>query len=162
MEQEKNKRKTLIVIIIIILLLLISFGTFMIFKLKAEQTDDGNLHVSISQLDAQDPNLISDGEESYFELQGYGKLEIDKDNPYLNLINPKDNDVYLTYEILYGDNALYTTELIEPGKMIQFEILSCLDAGEHTLTYSINVYDMPSKKVLWSGIKQEQKIEIKK
>ena len=118
--------------------------------------------VSSSQLDASNPNLTKSDDDQYFELVGFGQLEINKDNPYINLINPSENSVYLRFDVIYNDNVLYSTKLIEPGKMEQYDIYSCLDAGEHTITYSINVYDLIDKSPLWTGIEQEQEIQIKK
>lgn len=120
------------------------------------------LETSKRQITAERPNLNSKDDDQYFELVGYGQLQIDETNPYLNLINPSDNSVYLSFDVIYNDESLYSTELIEPGKMEQYNVYSSLDAGEHTLDYVINVYDLIDKKPLWAGINQEQQITIKK
>lgn len=120
------------------------------------------LETSSSQVIAEKPNLNSSNDDQYFELVGYGQLEINESNPYINLINPSENSVYLSFDVIYNDESLYSTKLIEPGKMEQYNIYSSLNAGEHTLDYVINVYDLIDKKPLWSGINQEQQIFIKK
>lgn len=117
--------------------------------------------VSSSQLDASNPNLTKSDDDQYFELVGFGQLEINKDNPYINLINPSENSVYLRFDVVYNDEKIHKTNLIEPGKMEQYDIYSCLDAGEHTITYSIDVYDLKDKQLLWPGIQQEQELIVK-
>ena len=142
--------------VIIILSIMICISLIILLRNKID------LSVSNSQVDAAMPNLKNTAENEYFELMGFGKLEINETNPYLNLINTSDNKVYLSFDVIYNDNVLYSTKLIEPGKMEQYDIYSCLDAGEHTITYSINVYDLIDKSPLWTGIEQEQEIKIKK
>lgn len=124
--------------------------------------DGTRLDIADNQLTASDPNLLSSRDEEYFEIVGYGELEINVSNRNLNLINSKDNNVYLKFAVFYDDELLYSTKLIEPGKMEQYDVYSNLDAGKHTLTYSIDVIDMKTKVTTWSGIKQEQEIFIKK
>ena len=142
--------------VIIILSIMICISLIILLRNKID------LSVSNSQVDAAMPNLKNTAENEYFELMGFGKLEINETNPYLNLINTSDNKVYLSFDVIYNDNVLYSTKLIEPGKMEQYDIYSSLDAGEHTITYSINVYDLIDKSPLWTGIEQEQEIQIKK
>ena len=148
--------------VIFLLVTVIAFTSFKLFKKNNVYKEPiANIGLASNQENASTPNLNSTTEQSYFELQGFGQLEISISNPFINLINPKGNEVYLSYKVLDGETVLYTTELIEPGKMIQFDIYRCLDAGEHTITYSIDVYDISSNKILWSGIKQEQDLLIK-
>lgn len=118
--------------------------------------------LSNNQVEAQNPNLISKSDDQYFELVGFGQLQIDSDDRYINLINPPENTVYLSFGVIYNDRILYKTDLIEPGKMEQYDVYSCLDAGEQTIYYSIDVYDLVEQKLLWTGIQQEQKLVIKK
>lgn len=156
----KRIRIMFLVISISFCLLLIGFLGIRIYG-KTKELKTNELQVSENQLVAADPNLLSRNNDEYFELTGYGQLDIDESYPYLNLINSKNNAVYLSYEVRNNDNVLYNTKLIEPGKMEQFNIYKCLDAGEHTINYSIDVYDL-DKHILWSGINLEQNISIKK
>lgn len=150
----------------IIIALVICIGTSLgILYFSNNSQDKGvftPLEVSNNQMDAKKPNLNKNDKDEYFELVGYGQLEINKSNPYINLINPSENSVYLSFDVIYNDESLYSTKLIEPGKMEQYDIYSCLDAGEHTLDYVINVYDLVDKKPLWAGINQEQQLIVKK
>lgn len=159
MEKENKKKKRLIFIIciIIILLLLLLLGYFL---LNTRNHSKPLFKISDNQLKAENPNLNKTSKDEYFELVGFGQLEINKDNPNINLINPSNNGVYLSFDVIYNDKSLFKTELIEPGNMEQFDIYSCLNAGEHTITYSINVYDITNHNPLWTGIQQQQDIVV--
>ena len=156
----KNKKKIIILLIITIIIILLSFVGCSLYAEKENNASD--MPLSNNQMEANMPNLISKGNEDSFELIGFGRLEIDNEDHFLNLINPSDNNVYLKFDVIYNDNVLHKTELIEPGKMEQFDIYSRLDAGEHTITYSIDVYDIATLDILWPGIQQKQEIVIKK
>lgn len=156
----KNTLLKRLTIIIISLLALITIAGCALFSIKKPNSNE-QLQISDSQVIAQNPSLTKHTDDQYFELVGFGQLEISQDNPYINLINPSENSVYLSFDVIYNDENLHSTKLIEPGKMEQYNVYSCLDAGEHTITYSINVYDLVDKKLLWPGIQQEQELLIK-
>ena len=156
--ENKILKKLTIIIIGLIILILIALGVLFV---NWQKEDTVKFELSNNQVDASNPNLINKVDDQYFELVGFGTLEIDSDNPNLNLINPSNNSVYLSFDVIYNDELLYQTKFIEPGKMEVFDIYSCLDAGRHTITYSINVFDLVDQKPLWTGIKQEQEILIK-
>lgn len=158
----KNRKKRINTYTFIIIILLILIGISGCVLYKNINQDFIPLGLSDNQIQASDPNLLSRNKQDTFELVGYGQLEIDDTYPNINLINPKDNAVYLKFDVIYNDEILYSTKLIEPGKMEQFNIYSCLDAGEHTLIYSIDVISMETKEVTWPGIRQEQEILIRK
>ena len=157
--ENKVSKKLTVIIIGLIILILIALG-FLFVSFKGLNTT--KFELSNNQIDANNPNLINKVDDQYFELVGFGRLEINNDNRNLNLINPSNNTVYLSFDVIYDNESLYQTKFIEPGKMEVFDIYSCLNAGEHTITYSINVYDLVDQKPLWTGIKQEQEIIIKK
>ena len=155
-----KQKKFLIFTIILIILLVFSIAIGMLFLFKTNSKFNQKLEHSQNEIEAKDPQLLSKGSNDTFEIVGYGQLEIDSDNPNINLINSSDNNVYLSFDVLYNDEVLYKTNLISPGQMEQYDIYSKLDAGQHTLTYSINVYDT-NENILWSGIQQEQMVLIK-
>ena len=155
----KNVLLTKLTIIIIGLLTMICIAGGTLYVIKKQEKP--SLEVSNSQITADNPNLTKHTDDQYFELVGFGQLEISEGNPYINLINPSENSVYLSFDVIYKDESLYQSNLIEPGKMEQYDVYSSLDAGEHTITYSINVYDLVDKKLLWPGIQQEQELIIK-
>jgi len=148
-------------VIIAIVLTLVTGSAVAYVCLFNDRNDLQALEISKNQINAQNPSLTNSCDDEYFELVGFGKLELNYTNQNLNLINPSENRVYLSFDVIYNDKTLYSTGLIEPGKMEQYNAYSGLDAGEHTILYSINVYDMENKNPLWTGIKQEQEIIIK-
>ena len=158
-KETKNKIVIVLFWIMIILFIAIVYMSVNIYAEKRQRKVDHP--IAENQMEAQDPNLLSNKDNEYFELQGFGQLQIDNNNRNINLINPKDNKVYLEYKVTNGETVLFETELINPGNMVQYDVFSCLDAGEHTLTYIINVYDIETLDTLWSGIKQEQNVFIK-
>lgn len=117
-------------------------------------------NISEKQIEIDYPTLTKDSNNNdYFELQGFGKIEINLDNQYLYLINPKNNNVYLKFKVLCNNKCLYETELIESGKMELFNIYNQLENGEYEICYLINVYD-ENQKIIWKGIEQTQEISI--
>ena len=156
-KKKRNKR----IIIIILLILLIIFSIFAVYLIFEKNRNSQNLELSQNQMEASNPNLTNSVDDGYFELVGFGRLQLDENNQNLNLINPSENRVYLSFDVIYNDDVLYESDLIEPGKMEQYNAYGGLNAGEHTITYSINVYDIENKKPLWTGIKQKQEVIIK-
>ena len=145
-----------------ILLLLTGVSAFIsILALKKTQTCC-ELKVSDKQSDYINPLQKETQEEAYTELMGFGCLELDADAPFIYLINPPENEVYLSFDVLYEKDTLYHSDLIAPGKMEDFDVYSYFDAGEYTLNYLISSYDLKNKEVLWSGVQQNQDILIKK
>lgn len=155
---EEKKLKRIVIIIIILILLIVIGGLIIIIN---SNNLSNVLEISNNQIEAANPIRTNSVDEEYFELVGFGQLELNDSNRNLNLINPSENSVYLSFDVIYNDDVLYQTKLIEPGKMEQYDVYSCLDAGKHTITYSINVYDIDDQKPLWKGIKQEQEIIIR-
>lgn len=154
---NKTKKRKLLIIVILLILLLISSLYLLTFIRKTLR------NVSKTQTEMKLPtDNIETKDDSYTELMGFGQLTITKNNPYINLINPKENDVYLSFDVFYKDELIYKSELIEPGMMEQVNIYEILDAGEHTLTYSIGSYNIKNKKAYWTGIQQNQDILINK
>ncbi|MDO5332262.1 MAG: hypothetical protein Q4E99_06235 [Bacillota bacterium] len=158
-EENKKRKKRLITIIIILIILIILLS---LYSCTCKKVPDSNLEVSKNQTRAVDPNLKHTQDDQYFELVGFGQLQIDSDNQYINMINPSDNSVYLSFDVIYNDETLYSTKLIEPGNMEQFNIYSLLDAGTQTISYLINVYDITDMEPLWTGIEQKQELLVKK
>lgn len=161
MKKEKNKkrRRYLIRIVIILLIIIILLS---LYSCACNKKPNASLKVSQNQTRAINPNLSHTSDDQYFELVGFGELQIDKDNPNIHLINPSSNSVYLSFDVIYNDTTLYSSDLIEPGNMEQFNIYSLLDAGSKTISYLINVYDVTDLEPLWTGIEQKQELLIKK
>ena len=168
MENKKIENKSKIhkiLLIIIILLSIIECILTILDIIECKKCDccvisnDQQLSTSQSAIDIP---VKESKEDSYTEIIGYGTLEIDYDYPYVYLQNPSENDVYMSFDVQYNGNTLYSSGLIAPGNMEQFNVFRCLDAGQHMLTYIISTYDMQNRNVLWSGIQQNQNVLIKK
>ena len=158
-EKEKKKkwiRRILVIIGIILLLLLLLRGCEGEGEIGKIFTDLG---ISDSQTEIKEHENAGNGTE-YTEYVGYGMLDITKDNPTINLINPENNSVYMQFKVTYNGKELYSTDLIAPGKMDTFNIYKHLDSGQHTLIYEINTYDVDTKELCTFGITQEQEVNI--
>ena len=160
-KQRQSKRKTIIILMLIIILIMIVFISYLLIKGYGRNVFISDKEVSENQSEI-DLDIDHHKEEGYTEVMGFGCLDIDKDYPFIYLINPESNEVYLSFEVYKDEDMLYSSALIEPGMMEEFNIYECLNAGKHTLTYSIASYDMKNKALLWSGIKQKQDISITK
>ncbi|MBQ1567855.1 MAG: hypothetical protein IIZ80_08215 [Erysipelotrichaceae bacterium] len=160
-KRKQSKRKTIIILMFIIILIMIMFISYLLIR-----GDGSNIFISDKEVSENQSEINLDidhhKEEGYTEVMGFGCLDIDKDYPFIYLINPEDNEVYLSFDVYKDEDMLYSSDLIEPGMMEEFNIYECLNAGKHTLTYSIASYDMKNKALLWSGIKQKQEISITK
>lgn len=162
---EQKKRSKVYIYIILIILLLLLLGCLIAYLILSHR----NNNIIFSIRDVSDTQSEIDlnhnhhkNEEAYTELMGFGCLDIDESYPFIYLINPDSNEVYLSFDVYENDNLLYNSNLIEPGKMEGFNVFESLDAGKHSLTYSIASYNLQNKAVLWSGIKQNQEINIYK
>ncbi|MBQ2584798.1 MAG: hypothetical protein II568_06435 [Erysipelotrichaceae bacterium] len=164
MMKEKRQSKITIIVIILCLILLALSGLSLVLSLRSMKLSEQccQMKVSETQSDYVNPLDQQQDEETYTELMGFGCLDVDTNSPFIYLINPSDNEVYLSFDVLYEGRSLYKSDLIAPGKMEQFDICSVLDAGKHTLTYSISSYDLNDKKVLWAGVQQNQDVSIRK
>ena len=160
--KQEKRRLILFVIIMIMLLIQLALLIYILVSRNNDRLITADKDVSDIQSEiSYDLNHTQDS-DAYTELMGFGQLEINSDFPDVYLINPQDNDVYLSFDVIYDDETLYQSGLIEPGKMEKFDIFSRLDAGRHELIYSISSYDLGSKALLWSGIRQNQEILINK
>ncbi len=67
----------------------------------------------------------------------------------VTLVNPKENHCYFTYTwtIEGQEEAIYTSDLIEPGKAIEgIKLTEGLESGEYSLDMQISTYSMEDKK----------------
>ena len=102
-------------------------------------------------------NIGGDGgptaEMETIDFAGYDSLNVSDSNPYVLLQNPETNDVYFSY-VLSDDagNEIKTTDLIPPGKAMQWDAKSDLGSGEHVINMSINTYDMENTAIPYNGM----------
>ena len=81
----------------------------------------------------------------YIEIPGYGEITLSDKNPEMYLINPTKNTVYMQYIIYKGNETVFQTNLIPPGKMIPWKGSNSLPKGTHELTVQINTFDLETK-----------------
>ena len=161
MEQKKQRKENIIFALIGGLLIMIGLSlTYLLILNSRNSIISTDKDVSNSQSSIDFDLNHHDEEESYTELMGFGCLEISENYPFVYLINPDDNEVYLSFDVYEDEDLLYSSDLIEPGMMEELDIFDRLNAGKHILIYSITSYDMANRAVLWSGIKQNQEILI--
>lgn len=81
----------------------------------------------------------------------YSDIYMDPDTRQVRvtLVNPKENNCYFTYTwtIEGQEEAIYTSDLIEPGKAIEgIELAEGLESGEYKLDMQISTYSMKDQK----------------
>lgn len=92
------------------------------------------------------PTQHNDKLTETIKIPGYANLKLTADKPNINLENPENNTVYITYEITDEDgNNIVTTDAITEGQMLPVDIYSKLSKGEHTLNFLIKTYDKDTK-----------------
>lgn len=82
-----------------------------------------------------------EAEMEYIEIAGYMDLLVYEGHQEINLINLERNTVYQAYTIYEGDNKLFETDLIPPGKAVKWNAYESLDAGVHEVIFDISTYD---------------------
>lgn len=80
-------------------------------------------------------------EMEYIEIAGYMDLLVYEGHQEINLINLEGNTVYQAYTIYEGDNKLFETDLIPPGKAVKWNAYEDLDTGMHEVIFDISTYD---------------------
>ena len=99
--------------------------------------------------DGSDP----DAEIEMIDFAGYDSVSVSADNPYVLLQNPESNDVYFSY-VLSDENGkeFKTTDLIPPGKALQWDARSDLGSGEHIVNMHVDTYDMDNTAIPYNAM----------
>ncbi len=81
------------------------------------------------------------------EIVGYERITVTKENPYVQLINPTGNTVYFKYAIMAPDKqkVVMTTNLIPPGKYVQWNAREDLLPGEYDVPLLLSTYDLTTQ-----------------
>lgn len=70
-------------------------------------------------------------------------LRVSRKKPYIKLINPPENDVYLKFSVYEGDNLLAETGDVLPGNSVEdIELFSKLSKGQHDLVVRVSSHDV--------------------
>ncbi len=99
-----------------------------------------------------------DGSEPSTEVEmidfaGFDSVTVNQNNPYVLLQNPETNDVYFSYVV--SDSAgkeIMTTDLIPPGKALQWNPRKDLGGGVHTVKLHVDTYDMEDTSIPYNAM----------
>lgn len=99
-----------------------------------------------------------DGSEPTSEVEmidfaGYDNVTVTADSPYVLLQNPETNDVYFSYVVKDASgNEIMTTDLIPPGKALQWNPRKDLGGGAHTVNMHVDTYDMQDTSIPYNAM----------
>ena len=97
-------------------------------------TEDGN-NIASSEADKTGDN--------YNKFIGYSNVIVNKSYPTLELKNDKFNQSYAKYIIYNNGIKIYETNLIAPGKLVNWNVIDTLkEKGTYKLTQSCSFYDV--------------------
>lgn len=98
-------------------------------------TEDGNNNIASSEADKTGSN--------YNKFIGYSNVVVNKSYPTLELKNDKFNQSYAKYIIYNNGIKIYETDLIAPGKLVNWNVIDTLkEKGTYKLTQSCSFYDV--------------------
>lgn len=118
---------------------------------------DGEYSLSGERTEASAESII---------IPGYADLVFNDKVHAVNLINPDANTVYMVYTIKNGDEVLFESKGIAPGKQLTLTFYNeetgekLLEKGEYTLNFIISTYDVDTMSAC-NGANQTVKVTIK-
>ncbi len=145
---EKDKYKPMAIALMIVLALVIVFAIRALNKTEEPPaTPTYSQPLEIEEGTDWDGKMPQNGENSKaetgsIEIPGYANLFISEQEPDIQLINPSNNDVYFVYKITNGDDVVYETKAIEPGKTVDVPLGTILGSGEYQLSFEISCFDV--------------------
>ena len=97
------------------------------------------------------------GDQAMIDFAGYDSIEVSADNPYVLLQNPESNDVYFSY-VVYdeGGKEIMKTDLIPPGKALQWAAANDLGNGEHEVNMHVDTYDMKDTSIPYNAMNYDK------
>lgn len=98
--------------------------------------------------------------ENSIKIPGFNNEILNELNQELYLQNPKDNDVYIQYNLKENNKIFYKTDFIEPGKMVKANIYKILSQGVHEVEINLSTKDIITGEKC-NGVGMSVKIEIK-
>lgn len=170
-KKDKNKNKDIIQNNIIIILLLIIIIILLLSRCSAidkchdspqiknntesnvskNDNDYDNSNIDLVPIDknaTEDSNNIASSEvektgDNYNKFVGYSNVTVNKSHPTLELKNDKFNQSYAKYIIYNNGIKIYETDLIAPGKLVNWNVIDTLkEKGTYKLTQSCSFYDV--------------------
>lgn len=159
-KEEKKEKKILLIIVPLILIIILLLVYILFFSTKETPTENESLKISGIQIVQEKNDINNETSVRKTRILGDNLNAISKEHPYVYLKNDESNHVYLQFKVFVNENQLYSSDLIEPGKMEKLDIYSLLSKGNHKLEYQITSYSLDEKEILLSGIKQLKDITI--
>lgn len=157
-KDEKKKKKLLIVIILFLILLLVGGLFFYIHHDKGNQIDKNakNYDEQITPPNGFDKNhILIPGFKNINVTEGYDKAGME-------LMNPKQNNVYFKYEVYLKKNGklIASTDLVPPGKAVEIFPWKGLKVGTYKLNVKISTYAINDNKKQLNGANVEVVMNI--
>lgn len=150
---------------IILFILLVGIISAFIFLIPKNPTVSDTPKDPLQIADANDitdhneTNNATSQASAYTEFPGYVHLHLTEEQPYVYLTNPKGNTVYMVYTIYNGEEIIYETDAIEPGKEIETNLREILEPGNYILKFVQSTYDITTQATC-NGTNQEVDIII--
>lgn len=174
-KQEERKKKVkkaireiidiALVIIIILLLLRSCNGNPQSSPIKDTIIDSpiGNFIVSGEQQVIEKEPEQEKTEKATITFAGYGRYEVSKDRPNVELQNPEENFVAMVFTL--SDKAtgevFARTQPVEPGKFVYVNVMDFYtEPGNYDVGILVSTYDMEANKEM-NGINQSMEIIVK-
>lgn len=159
-ENNKETRRLFRVIIalLVIVILLLILNCCMYSKCASNQLV---VDCNSEAIDVPKPHISDDGSEMT-EIVGYENVLVNVDNQNIYIVNPKNNTVYLQYDIYYNNELIHSTDLIPPDRMVEVNVYDLLDRGEVELLYEIDSFDLKTQEECLSNITQIVKVKVEK
>lgn len=131
-----------------LILILILMGIILGFLIQSSSPEPVNPNTDgVDSNGVVSNGAISEAGYGQIEIAGYSSLSVSGDAPTIQLVNPQSNDVYFKYIIkpAGGDDLIFESKLIEPGKAYLWDAKSALDVGTHALDFYIQTFDIKTK-----------------
>lgn len=127
-------------------------------------TDDpyGNYEVRDGRKEYESEDSISE-DAGYIKFAGYGKYEVSKQQPEIELSNPQSNftDFVFTVRDSETQELIGKTEKVSPGKFVYMNVMDFYETpGIYNVDINISTYDSVTGVQL-NGVNQKMEITIK-
>ena len=115
-------------------------------KQNLSNKDDDFLPIDKNAINKTDDNTSTSDEKNgnnYNKFIGYSSVIVNSSYPTLDLKNDTFNKSYAKYTIYNKGIKIYETDLIAPGKLVEWNIVKTLkEKGTYNLTQSCSFYDV--------------------
>lgn len=156
--KENNRKFRMIIALLVIVIILLLLNCCMY---NTRHEDHYVIDCNAEPIEIPEPYVDEYGSEMT-EIIGYENVVLSAQEPYVYIVNAKNNTVYLKYDIYLNDRLLSSTDLIPPNKMVEVELFSKLDAGDYQLRYQIESYDLEDSEECLANVTQLVKISVDK